>query len=458
MKLSFKEKYSYGLGALGKDLAYGIVGTYLMFYFTDVIGLAPAFVGTLFLVARVWDAFNDPAMGMIVDNTRSKWGKFRPWIFIGTIINAVVIVFLFFKPNLSPTGLMAYYAVMYILWGMTYTIMDIPYWSMIPSLAQDKEEREKISVIPRIFASLGGLLVATFGLSIVAKLGNGDQVKGFFGFGILIAVAFVITITITCINVKDSSATTVNTKKAKKVTLKESFKIIKSNDQLVVFIGIVLAFNLAMQLAGGMAIYYFKYVIGNESLFPVFTAFAGIAEMSALVLFPMLTRKIGRPTVFKIAAILPVIGLFMLLGAGFVAPESAVFVAVSGIILKLGSGLTLGSSTVMLADIVDYGEVKLGSRNESIVFSCQTLLVKSASAVSAWLVGVGLTVVGYVANAEQTAQTILGMRVLMVVIPAIVSILSYIVYKKFYKINGKYHDEMLEELEEKRANDLETVM
>ncbi len=458
MKLSFKEKYSYGLGALGKDLAYGIVGTYLMFYFTDVIGLAPAFVGTLFLVARVWDAFNDPAMGMIVDNTRSKWGKFRPWIFIGTIINAIVIVFLFFKPNLSPTGLMAYYAVMYILWGMTYTIMDIPYWSMIPSLAQDKEEREKISVIPRIFASLGGLLVATFGLSIVSKLGNGDQVKGFFGFGILIAVAFVVTITITCINVKDSSATTVNSKKVKKVTLKESFNIIKSNDQLVVFIGIVLAFNLAMQLAGGMAIYYFKYVIGNESLFPVFTAFAGIAEMSALVLFPMLARKIGRPTVFKIAAILPVIGLFLLLGAGFIAPGSAVFVAVSGIILKLGSGLTLGSSTVMLADIVDYGEVKLGSRNESIVFSCQTLLVKSASAVSAWLVGVGLTVVGYVANAQQTAQTILGMRVLMVVIPAIVSILSYIVYKKFYKINGKYHDDMLEELESKRASDLETVI
>ena len=102
MKLTFKEKYSYGLGALGKDLAYGIVGTYLMFYFTDVIGLAPAFVGTLFLVARIWDAFNDPAMGMIVDNTRTKWGKFRPWIFIGTIINARVKVFLFFKPNLSP--------------------------------------------------------------------------------------------------------------------------------------------------------------------------------------------------------------------------------------------------------------------------------------------------------------------------------------------------------------------
>lgn len=458
MKLTFKEKYSYGLGALGKDLAYGIVGTYLMFYFTDVIGLAPAFVGTLFLVARIWDAFNDPAMGMIVDNTRTKWGKFRPWIFIGTIINAIVIVFLFFKPNLSPTGLMAYYAAMYILWGMTYTIMDIPYWSMIPSLAQDKEEREKISVIPRIFASLGGLTVSTFGLVIVSKLGGGDQVKGFFGFGIVVAIVFVATITITCINVKDSSATVVNNKKAKKVTLKESFKIIASNDQLVVFIGIVLAYNLVMQLSGGMAIYYFKYVVGNANLFPVYTAFSGIAEMSALVLFPMLTKKLGRPRVFKIAAFLPVIGLFMLLGAGFILPQNAVFVAISGIILKFGSGLTLASSTVMLADIVDYGEVKLGSRNESIVFSCQTLLVKSASAVSGWLVGVGLTIVGYVANAQQTAQTILGMRVIMVIIPAIVSVLSYVIYKKFYKINGKYHDDMLEELEAKRSNDLEPVI
>ncbi len=148
-KLSFREKYSYGIGALGKDLAYAIVATYLMFYFTDVVGLNPAYVGTLFLVARLWDAVNDPMMGMIVDNTRTKWGKFRPWIMIGTIVNAVVIVFMFRKPDLEGTALYAYYSIMYILWGMTYTIMDIPYWSMLPSLSNDKEEREKIAVIPR---------------------------------------------------------------------------------------------------------------------------------------------------------------------------------------------------------------------------------------------------------------------------------------------------------------------
>ena len=124
-----------------------------MFYFTDVVGLNPAFVGTLFLISRLWDAVNDPAMGMLVDNTRTKWGKFRPWIFTGTILNAIVLVLLFRRPDLEGISLYVYYSVMYILWGMTYTIMDIPYWSMIPSLSSNKEEREQISVIPRIFAS-----------------------------------------------------------------------------------------------------------------------------------------------------------------------------------------------------------------------------------------------------------------------------------------------------------------
>ena len=115
-KLTSREKYSYGIGAYGKDLACGIVYTFLMIYFTDVVGINPAFVGTLFLMARLWDAINDPIMGMIVDNTRSRFGKFRPWIFIGTILNSVVLFLLFRKPDLEGTSLYLYYSVMYILW------------------------------------------------------------------------------------------------------------------------------------------------------------------------------------------------------------------------------------------------------------------------------------------------------------------------------------------------------
>ena len=440
-KLTSREKYSYGIGAYGKDLACGIVYTFLMIYFTDVVGINPAFVGTLFLMARLWDAINDPIMGMIVDNTRSRFGKFRPWIFIGTILNSVVLFLLFRKPELEGSSLYAYYSVMYILWGMTYTIMDIPYWSMIPTLATTKEDREKISVVPRIFASLGGLTVTTFGIALVNKLGNGNQIKGFEYFALGIVIIFIISTIVTCINVKEKTQVQVNNEK---VNIKQAFNILKQNDQLLVFIGIVLAYNLAMQLAGGAAIYYFKYVAGKESLFSLYSFFK-VAEIGGLMLFPVVTRKIGRQQVFRMATILPMFGLITLFISGLIAPQSILFISVSAVLLNLGSGFLLGSTTVMLADIVDYGEYKLGSRNESIIFSAQTLLVKLASALSGWLIGVGLSLIGYVAGAAvQSNITIIGIRVIMTIIPSIVALVMYVIYKSKYKINGSFHDEILQ--------------
>ena len=440
-KLTSREKYSYGIGAYGKDLACGIVYTFLMIYFTDVVGINPAFVGTLFLMARLWDAINDPIMGMIVDNTRSRFGQFRPWIFIGTILNSVVLFLLFRKPDLEGTSLYLYYSVMYILWGMTYTIMDIPYWSMIPTLATTKEDREKISVVPRIFASLGGLTVTTFGIALVNKLGNGNQIKGFEYFALGIVIIFIISTIVTCINVKEKTQVQVNNEK---VNIKQAFNILKQNDQLLVFIGIVLAYNLAMQLAGGAAIYYFKYVAGKESLFSLYSFFK-VAEIGGLMLFPVVTRKIGRQQVFRMATILPMFGLITLFISGLIAPQSILFISVSAVLLNLGSGFLLGSTTVMLADIVDYGEYKLGSRNESIIFSAQTLLVKLASALSGWLIGVGLSLIGYVAGAAvQSNITIIGIRVIMTIIPSIVALVMYVIYKSKYKINGSFHDEILQ--------------
>ena len=440
-KLTSREKYSYGIGAYGKDLACGIVYTFLMIYFTDVVGINPAFVGTLFLMARLWDAINDPIMGMIVDNTRSRFGKFRPWIFIGTILNSVVLFLLFRKPDLEGTSLYLYYSVMYILWVMTYTIMDIPYWSMIPTLATTKEDREKISVVPRIFASLGGLTVTTFGIALVNKLGNGNQIKGFEYFALGIVIIFIISTIVTCINVKEKTQVQVNNEK---VNIKQAFNILKQNDQLLVFIGIVLAYNLAMQLAGGAAIYYFKYVAGKESLFSLYSFFK-VAEIGGLMLFPVVTRKIGRQQVFRMATILPMFGLITLFISGLIAPQSILFISVSAVLLNLGSGFLLGSTTVMLADIVDYGEYKLGSRNESIIFSAQTLLVKLASALSGWLIGVGLSLIGYVAGAAvQSNITIIGIRVIMTIIPSIVALVMYVIYKSKYKINGSFHDEILQ--------------
>lgn len=455
MKQTNFTKFSFGLGALGKDLCYAMISYFLMIYFTDTVGMAPLFVGNLFLVARIWDAFNDPMMGFVVDNTRSKWGKFRPWILLGAVLNSIVMIFMFRKPaGMTGFSMYAYFSVMYILWGMTYTVIDIPYWSMLPSLSSTKEERDSMSVIPRIFASLAWLLMGAFAIKMVSMLGNGDDAKGYSMLAVGIAVVFVVTSVITVVFVKDRSCFgETGDKKAERTTVKDALHVIMANDQLKVFIGVVLCYNLVVQLAGGVAIYYFTYVAGDKDLYPIFTTAAQFAEIGALFLFPVLSKRLSKKQVFAIASFSPAIGLVGLVVSGFFAPQNVVIIAVCGVLYKLGSGLTLGATTVMLADVIDYGQVKLGSRNESIIASFQTLLVKTASAVSAWLIGVGLTIVGYVANAEQSAATIMGMRVLMGVIPAVITILAFVIYVKGYKLDGAFLEEILNKVNKSKKTE-----
>lgn len=454
MKQTNFTKFSFGLGALGKDLCYAIISYFLMIYFTDTVGLTPLFVGNLFLVARIWDAFNDPMMGFVVDNTRTKWGKFRPWILIGAVLNSVVLVFLFHKPaGMTGTSMYIYFSVMYILWGMTYTIIDIPYWSMLPSLSSTKEERDSMSVIPRIFASLAWLIMGAFAVKMVAVLGKGDDAKGYSLLAVGIAVIFVITSVITVVFVKDRSCfENTSDKKAERTTIKDALHVILGNDQLKVFIGVVLCYNLVVQLAGGVAIYYFTYVTGDKDLYPIFTTASQFAEIAALFLFPILSKRLSKKQVFAIASFSPAIGLAGLVISGYFVPHNVVVIAVCGVLYKLGSGLTLGATTVMLADVIDYGQVKLGSRNESIIASFQTLLVKTASAISAWFIGVGLTIVGYVANAQQSASTITGMRVLMGVIPTVITVLAFVIYAKGYKLEGAYLEEILKKVNESKTS------
>jgi melibiose permease len=247
-KLSFISKLCFGIGAFGKDAVYAIVGTYLMMYLTDYRSVAPAFVGVLFMVARIWDAFNDPFMGMVVDNTRTKWGKFRPWILIGTVLNAIVLVLLFLDNGLEGKSYLVWCSVFYILWGMTYTIMDIPYWSLVPALTDDDDERQQMSAIPRIFASLAWLVINSFGLIMVTKLGSGNDVKGFSILAIIISIVFILASLVTCLTCKER----VITPKSEKTTVKGMMNVLFKNDQVKVILGIALFFNIAYQLSNSL--------------------------------------------------------------------------------------------------------------------------------------------------------------------------------------------------------------
>ena len=184
---------------------------------------------------------------------------------------------------------------------------------------------------------------------------------------------------------------------------------------------------------------------------PYFTTAASVAEMGALFIFPIFSRFMNKKKVFAIASFTPAIGLIGLLVAGAVIPTNIPVIIICGLFYKFGSGLTLGATTVMLADVIDYGEVTLGTRNESIVASFQTLLVKTASAVAGWLIGVGLTISGYVENVPQIPQTILGMRVLMGVVPSIVTVLAFVIYAKGYKLDSSRMEEISNQLKAKKV-------
>ena len=436
MKLTFREKYSYGIGAFGKDLVYAFVATYLMMFFTDEVGISSVFVGGLFFVSRFWDAINDPIMGKIVDNTNTKWGKFRPWLLTGTLINAVALIFLFINPAKFLSGKMVYVycSAAYILWGMTYTIMDIPYWSIIPNLTSDPEEREKVSVLPRIFASIGqSLIIAGFGVQIIKGLGG--NYTGYHRFALIIAATFIFTMAVCVINLPKKQQ---DTGTAEKMKFRDIFTVIKKNDQLRWAVLLILLYNVGIQAIMGVATYYFSYVCNNAGMLSAFMISASVAEVVGLLIFPKVTKLLSRKKAFLMACTLPPIGLILLLIVGFVCPSNIPLTAIAGIIVKTGTGLELGCATVFLADVVDYGEYVLGVRNEGVVFSLQTLIVKLTAAFTALAIGFVLELTGYVPNAVQSLATQNSIRVLMCIVPALGIILAYVVFKTKYKLNDEF--------------------
>ena len=437
-KIPSRVKYSFAFGALGKDLIYGMIATFSMIYFTDIIKVAPAFIGTMFFVAKIWDAFNDLFMGMLVDNTRSRYGKFIPWLVVGTLINA----FVFTDFHLTGVNLCIFASVIYVLWGMTYTIMDIPYWSVIPNLTSDPEEREKVSVLPRIFASIGqSLIIAGFGVQIIKGLG-GNYI-GYHRFALIIAATFIFTMAVCVLNLPKVQT---NDEKKEKMKFRDIFTVIKKNDQLRWAVLLILLYNVAIQAIMGVATYYFSYVCNNAGMLSAFMISASVAEVVGLLIFPKVTKALSRKKAFLFACAFPPIGLILLLVVGFVCPTNILLTAIAGIIVKTGTGLELGCATVFLADVVDYGEYVLGDRNEGVVFSLQTLIVKLTAAFTSLAIGFVLELTGYVPNAVQSLATQNSIRVLMCVVPTIGVILAYIVFKKKYKLDDEFMKKVVEKI------------
>lgn len=449
MKLTIKEKISYGFGAVGKDMVYSIVSGYLLYYYNTVLGISATFIGVLFMAARIFDAFNDPFMGIVVEKTNTKMGKFRPWLLIGTISNAVILALMYAVPKgVEGTGLLVYVSVAYILWGVTYTLMDIPFWSMIPAITQTGKDRENLSVIGRSCASVGFAVPTVLTMVIVPVLGGGSERRGFAVFAIIIAAFFLIAESVTVLNVKEKTRV-----KQETVSVLDMIRALFKNDQALIVVTAIIVFNASLYLTQQLAIYFFKYDIGNAELVSLFGAVGGGVQIISMMLLPLFRTKFETKNILKGAICITIAGYLFMFILGALHMNNIVLLCIAAMIIFFGFGLATVLTTIFLADTVDYGEWKNGQRSESVIFSLQTFVVKLASAVSALIAGVGLDVIKLDQDAAvQSAYTTNGLRILMLGFPMVGLLISIIFFTKKYKLDEGMLKKITEELKNRKDN------
>ena len=459
MKLTLREKISYGLGAVGKDMVYMLSASYILYYYQDILGVSAAAMGIILMAARVFDAFNDPIMGVVVAKTRTRWGKFRPWLLIGTLLNAVVLYLMFAAPPaLNGAGLVAYAAITYIVWGVTYTMMDIPYWSMIPAFTESGKEREGLSAMARSCAGVGSAIITIITVKSVMYLGQGDERKGFGLFALIVAVLFVVFIVITCINVKEKSVVNVESP-----SVGQMFRALLSNDQAMTVVIAIVLINCSVYITSNLVIYFFKYDFGGADWFNSFTIFnifgGGIQILSMMLFFPILRKFLSTIKVFYVSFAMAILGYAVLLILTFTNMSNVFLLFIPGFFIFAAHGLLSVLTTVFLANTVDYGELKNNRRDESVIFSMQTFVVKLASGVAALIVSTCLEVFGFSKDTSDTTavveavsnSSVVGLRMTMTVVPIIGLLIAVFLFYKKYILTDEKVEEIVAEVKAKRA-------
>lgn len=453
MKLTAKQKAAFGIGAVGKDMVYALSASYVMYFYQDVLRLSATFVGLILMIARVFDALNDPFMGVIVAKTRTRWGRFRPWILTGTVLNALVLYALFAAPDLSQAGMMVYFSIVYILWGVTYTMMDIPYWSMIPAVTSTPADRENLSVVGRTCAGVGAALIAMFTMLLVGALGGDSERAGFKYVALIVSVVFVVTEIVCCAKMKESNQTEMKT-----ATVKEMFRVLFSNDQAIVVVLSIVLINSALYLTSNFVIYFFKYDFGGagwKESYTLFSTIGGAAQiLGMMLLYPLLRKKLSNTGVFTLSLVLALGGYGLLLALCLAGLSgNLIALCVPGVVVFACNGMLSVLTTLFLSNSVDYGQLKTGRREESVIFSMQTFVVKAASGVAVFLTGIGLDLIGLVGDTEETgavaaqsAGTLLGLRLMMTVLPMLVLLAALLLFRRKFILTDEKAAEISRQL------------
>lgn len=495
--LNRRNLYAFSIGTFGRDMAcMGLFTAQLLNYVYFTKGLTTEQLAALTIimaVIRVFDALNDPLMGNLIDATRSKWGKFKPWIFAGMIGTAAVII-ASFTNNLTGWAYVGFFGAMYFLWSIFFTMNDISYWGMLPALARSPKDRNKISSLTALSATLGGGLAGiVLPILTTGELAlGGSAIKAYGLLSVIMVAVFVIIQSITIFGVKNKDMPT--PQPAEKVSLKLVFQTFLKNDQLKWISVIFLFTQLLPGTAMTMYIYFqFGY---NGTLTTLFYVFNAISTLVMYIFYPKFAKHFTRTQLLTFATISAFIGYGLMLLFGLVIPKGAFSFTIPFFnatvtlqffliaVANLFTGFTCTTFYLVLmiciANTVEYNDLKFGKRDEGIIFATRAFLVQLGTALSTFGVMLFYIIIGInnstdkIADLEQAAnlgqitsdakldqiadvidsvpnlQTT-GLLLLITILPVILFVIAFIIYKKKYKITEGYFNSLVEDLEKRDA-------
>jgi melibiose permease/lactose/raffinose/galactose permease len=474
--ISKKTKWSYCVGATGRDAAYVLVSMFILTYVQYTFKLTIAqfsVISAAMVICMIWDAVNDLMMSTIIENCHFKSGKFKPFIITGALLNACVIIAMF---TIRPSGwaFVIFFCITYLLWGMTYTINDIAYWGMLPSLTSDPKERDGLVTLMGIFVCIGQFSVA----GIVPIVIAGNAVNAFRIIALIVALLFIAFQMLTFFGVTESKREESN----KKVTLKDMAKILARNDQLIT-IGIAyILFCVGQQLLLLLAVNFFYFEFGYSSsgdLITIFTVMYGLGTLVAQFLYPILSEKLSRRKLISGCMIVLVIGYGLFLSFGYILPMNVIVLNITGFIIFLCQGLYNLAVIVMVNNTIEYDEYKYGERHDSIISAIRSFASKLSNAlnqgaasliliisgiyavsqdISALEVEIGngnlvredalILADGFIRGVERS-QTLM-LRIGMVFVPLIAMIVAYLIIRAKYKIDEKEYNRLVEEIAKRK--------
>ena len=427
------EKVSFGMGPIGKNMCSSLVyGSFLSLYFMQTLNISAAYLSVMFLLCRIWDGVNDLFMGAIIDAVHSRFGKFRPWIFFGALTNSICTILIYWDPGFRGAMIYAYVTILYLLCDLTFTMIDVSYWALIPALTLDRKERDQVSVIPRLTGAIGGA-VSSFTLNIVDALGGRGSNSGFLKYALIASVVYIATSTICAANANERvHDITVSTEK---FSLIRSAKILFGNDQALTVVIIMLLFNAANCVTTAVMMYYFMYVIDSESFFGTFNILTGVISGIGLLGFPLISKKINRNKIYLTAYLMPIVGYILMALVGSMSSFNMILFIIAAAIPFIAYGAMGVMENVMLADAVDYGEWKTGVRAVAVTTSAGSVGQKLGSGLGTALLGLVLSAAGYNGLAAvQTEAAVSSIKFIFVVFPIALYVLLLVIMR-FYDLD-----------------------